>query len=84
MLQQKAQNTFAVAFIPGEDAVLNAVTHQRGVDAHVAVAEERAAHTGSWKAENARGTPTSEKNEKEINSTSIENRLNHLANKRAA
>lgn len=41
-------NTFAVALIPGKDAVLDAVAHQRGVDAHVAVAEERAAHTGSW------------------------------------
>lgn len=40
-------NTFAVAFIPGKDTVLDAVAHQRGVDAHVAVAEERAAHTGS-------------------------------------
>ena len=36
-------STFAVAFIPGEDAVLYAVTHQRSVDAHVAVTEERAA-----------------------------------------
>lgn len=39
--------TFAVAFIPGKDTVLNAVAHQRSVDAHVAVAEERAAPTGS-------------------------------------
>lgn len=40
-------STFAVAFIPGKDAVLYAVAHQRSVDAHVAVAEERAADTGS-------------------------------------
>lgn len=36
-------STFAVAFVPGEDTVLYAVTHQRSVDAHVAVTEERAA-----------------------------------------
>lgn len=41
--------TFAVAFIPGKDAVLNAITHQRCVDAHVAVAKERTSRTGGWK-----------------------------------
>ena len=32
--------TFAAAFVPWEDTVLDAVAHQRGVDAHVAMAEE--------------------------------------------
>lgn len=40
--------TFAVAFIPGKDTVLHTVAHQRGIDAHVAVAEERTASTGCW------------------------------------
>lgn len=76
-LQQKiTQNTFAVAFIPGKDAVLNAVTHQRGVDAHVAVAEERAARTGSCNTENAYGRPKDKKNEAEINILSIKTGLN--------
>jgi len=39
--------TFAVAFVPGEDAVLYAVANQRIIDAHVTVAKERTAHTGS-------------------------------------
>lgn len=38
--------TFAVAFIPGKDTVLYAIAHQRGVDAHVAVAKECTASTG--------------------------------------
>lgn len=41
--------TFAVAFIPGKDAILNAITHQRCVDAHVAVAKECTSRTGGWK-----------------------------------
>lgn len=39
--------TFAVVFIPWIDAVLHAVAHQRVVDAHVAVAEERVGCAGS-------------------------------------
>lgn len=49
-------NTFAVTFIPGKDTVLDAVAHQGGVDAHVAVAEERAAHTGSCNTESISNT----------------------------
>lgn len=41
--------TFAVAFIPGKNTVLNAITHQRCVDAHVAVAKECTSRTGRWK-----------------------------------
>lgn len=33
--------TFAVVFIPGVNTVLNPVAHQRVVNAHVAVTEER-------------------------------------------
>lgn len=45
---KKLQNnggTFAVAFIPGKDTVLDAIAHQRSVDAHITVAEKGTALT---------------------------------------
>lgn len=39
--------TFAVVFVPRIDTVLNAVAHQRVVNAHVAMAEKCTGCTGS-------------------------------------
>lgn len=41
--------TFALVLVPGVDTVLHAVAHQSIVDAHVAVTEECACVTRSWR-----------------------------------
>lgn len=43
---EQTWGTLAVAFIPREETVLNAIAYQRIVDAHVAVAKECVAYTG--------------------------------------
>ena len=51
MIEDVLPLTFTVVFIPGVDTILNPVAHQRVVDAHVAVAEERVAGAGGWRCE---------------------------------
>lgn len=48
--------TFTLVLIPGVDAILHAIAHQRVVYAHVAVTEEGICFTRSWRETRERET----------------------------